>query len=313
MLYNHIRKYYYFIIAFFMLIMVWHPTNANNQFPEFAISNDTNDSTQNSNASNVNSIINIKRPLTRDILLLQEQINILEALVERQNGITKIADNYEKIGIPFIQPLPERSICEKLPVNVLCLYSYPKMDKNTDIVKDAEIRIQNAQNEAFNQAIESLQIEKKNNRSVEPPRLNEDLLSRLGNIEESSQSLNSEQTTEIIEENLFLWSDIQCVQSECSALVISGSDPNNRFRVSEGDELDKTVKIVTITPTRVTAKIDGKNEAISPLAIEGKAQPTQRKKEISEVNFKNIPTTKQATETSNLPPKQDLLGPTGLF
>jgi len=307
MLQNHIVKYSCFIIAFFMMLMVLSVAKANNQFPEFAISNDTSNSNQNSNTSNINSTINIKRPLTRDILLLQEQINILEALVERQSGISKIADNYEKIGIPFIQPLPERTICEKLPVNVLCLYSYPTMDKNSNIVKDAEIRIQNAQNEAFNQAIEALQIENQKKRDAAPPRLSDS-----ENLSDSQLSIPT-QDIEIIEENIFLWSDIQCVRSECSALVVSGSDPSNRMRVSVGDELDQNARIVKITPTRVVAKIDGKEEAISPLAIEGETQPTKRKKKVADVNFDNIMTQQQNPEPSNSGSQVDLLGPTGLF
>ena len=305
----HLKKYRLLISVFIIVLLTANTLAAQTQFPEFSLSDDVKNNSVSSNFIQDSDII-IKRQLTKDILTLQEQINLLGGLVKRQSEIKKIADNYENMGLPFKQPLPELRVCTKLPVNVLCLHSYPDLKQHDDVISQTTRRMQDQQNLAMDEAIETLNVAMQKE-AASAPQLNQDLIDDLlsGNDGEYEVDATTQE-----EKDAFLWSDIQCKQSQCKALIISQSNPNNRFRVSANERIDSDTVIVKITPTKVTAKIDGEIQTIQPMAIDGQVQPVKRKKQ-TEVNVQKDTSsqnkiTSSATSTQD---SNDLLGPTGLF
>lgn len=286
--------------------------HANTSFPEFSISNNEVETT---NTITEPTSINIQRPLTKDIILLQEQINIIQALIERQSEIQKISKSYETVGINFNQPLPDRSTCKKIPANILCLYSYPDLEKNKIFFSDAETRMKSIQNETFLQAIESVsqETQEKNKRSS-APELNKSLLERLsasdGETILTNENQNDINTQILAEDQMFFWSDIQCIQKKCSALIVSENDNSDRIRVAIGDSLNNDAKVIEITPTKVVVKKDDERTTINPLAIDGREQPIRKKETASRAQISNQQSILQNTSNTN---SQELLGPTGLF
>lgn len=253
-----------------MAVMMPHAYSQNSQFPEFSLSDELEERIIESDVRPGKSIT-IRRPLTRDILLLQEQINILQALIERQSEIKKIAENYDKIGLPFLQPSPSLSTCQKLPLNVLCLYAYPDLNGHSDVIETSAIRFQEKQNQAMVEAIEAMaaQIEA-NNSNFSSPNIADIPAEMIENIEP--------------EQAEYVWADIQCIQTNCTALLVSTLDSNNRFRVANNEQINEYIKIINITPTRITARIYDETSTIRPMALEGKKQVRAKLKPIPAVN-----------------------------
>lgn len=298
-------------------------------FPEFSLSDNPEENII-KQTSEEKASITIKRPLTRDILLLHEQINLLEALVKRQSEISKIANSYERVGLPFTQPKPELSICEKLPENVLCLYSYPNLERHKVFFDDARTRFEISQNEAIEAALaeitEQMQAQNALNNSIIDNSSSDDFSN---DIDEIAENIESQQVIQKVERDEFIWSDIQCLQTKCSALIISTSDSTNRFRVSSGQHLNEHTIVQSITPMGVTAKIKGKVKEIKPLALEGNTQAVNEPTTVQEMSIptsgetvempindilqaNEITAGTQTTTQENQAPAP-LLGPTGLF
>lgn len=260
----------------------------------------------------------VKNALMRDIIILQNQVNILEGLVERQSEVEDIALNYERIGVPFRQPKPPQSTCEKLPLNVLCLFFYPELPINQSIVSESIERYEERQQQKMDEAIEQLRRQ-----VIEDARLNK------------SQGKN----VETRQRAQYFWSDIQCKNNRCSAVIESNIDSNDKSRVRSGDMHINGLKITKIDPREgiVMAMYDGKKLEIKPLSLSGRGSGNER--EISSIDKFNedeivdllrdniggnvdFSTSPQVPVTTSPPPMPvtntqealpEMLGTTGLF
>jgi len=311
---------YIFVLSFLcVFILTSYAAQARTQFPEFSLGG----TLPNVEQENVTiDAFEVENPLMQDMLLLQEQINILEAMVERQSEIKKIADSYENVGLEFVQPAPARSICQKVPVNLPCLYAYPDLQKNESMIGDHKARVAEQQQRQMEEAIEQV----------------------LNNMSQPSASdLNMQDIQGILPNNLMtvedrlLWSDIQCFLGKCSALIVSTLDENKRYRVSQGDMIDGEVKIVGINAGGVKVSAQGETHFLKPVGTttdNGQSNP-QRPSVIAGLleqqmqNIQPVPTNPQdnggdilqgleaPTDTmdtsEDTAQQQQFLGPTGLF
>lgn len=270
-------------------------------FPEFSLSENMDKDIVKNDVTDTVPVV-IKRPLTRDILLLQEQINILTALVKRQSEISKIADNYEKIGIPFLQPKPELSTCQKLPENLLCIYSYPNMEKNTNFFNEVASQYQQQQNAAMMEAINEITQNMQPQQIAASIKNNSVINNDFDDIQIDDDYIQS--LVPAVEKDEYVWADIQCFQSKCTALLISTDNPNDRLRVSGGQHVNEYIKIHTISPQGVTAKVKDDIKDIKPMALEGMQQVVNKQKQPSPQPFMapnaTPSTTKAAQKIANI-------------
>ncbi len=231
----------------------------------------------------------IKTKLMSDILVLHEQINLLEALVERQSEIEKIADSYDDVGLFFKQPAPSEQACEKLPVNLLCLYSYPDMDKNMTLVEEQKERIQQQQQQAMNDAIAELMA---NNQAF-------DL-----DIDDSFDGdMREFLPAQLTVKDRFSWSDIQCFMNNCSALIVSSNDSAQRYRVSEGDVFEDGIKVEGVNANGVQVALDGTDYFLSPTPLS--SSPTERQNDRQTGQIANLIDRQMGMQAT--PPQPDIL------
>lgn len=285
--------------------------------PEFSLSDSSKKIQSTNTIQPLNQKISISRQLTKDILLLQEQINLLTVLIDRQSEIQKIAKNYEQLGIPFKQPRPSQNVCKKLPKNVLCLHSYPDQETEENITSLIEQKIQEKQQTAYQAAVEAF---------TNLPQDNTDLDSF---IMDNTSDMGLQPVFEKPEN--FSWDDIQCLAKKCNALIRSDKDEKFMMRLSHGDNINTETKIVSITPMGVKVKKDGEIKSIPSTGTKVSAlsppilvNPIQKQEEIKE----KPPTTSSSEQVtnklknlieSNLAPSTEqptdngMLGPTGLF
>lgn len=245
--------------------------------------------------------INLQNRLMRDIITLQDQINLLESLVERQAEIQKIAENYEDLGLPYKQPPPPQNACQNLPTNVLCLFFYPDMDNNKALLQEAEQRIQERQQQFIMDSLAQYELYEGDLGSLDSP------------PNTSLDNMHSQPR------NQFAWADIQCLRSECSALIVSTADQERRFRVNTGDTINESVTIKSISPLGVTAHINDKEQELMPLAvIEENERELQSINEIIEANRPNSSFPENPAQDTSFQGETQSegggqLGPTGLF
>lgn len=206
----------------------------------------------------------VKNPLMRDIIILQNQINLLDGLVERQSEVQDIALNYERIGVPFSQPSPPRSTCEKLPLNVLCLFFYPELPTNQSIVSESIDRYEERRQQKIDEAISSLR-----QKAIEGIRLQR-------NDDKPIITKNKQ--------DQYYWSDIRCRSNQCSAVIESNADSNDKLRVKSGDVHVNGLKITKIDPREgvVMAMYDGKKVEIKPLSLSGNSSISERESNSSD-------------------------------
>ncbi len=265
-----------------------------------------------------NDVFLVKNALMRDIIILQNQVNILEGLVERQSEVEDIALNYERIGVPFRQPKPPKSTCEKLPLNVLCLFFYPELSINQSIVSESIGRYEARQQQQIDEAIEQLR------RQV---------------IEDVRLRKSQGKSVETRQKSQYFWSDIQCKNNQCSAVIENNIDSNDKSRVKSGDIHINGLKITKIDPREgiVMAMYDGKKVEIKPLSLSGSSPVNEREEsnsnvfnedEIVDLLRENISDASSGSPTSQVPvssappsmpvtntqePLPEMLGATGLF
>jgi hypothetical protein len=284
--------------------------NAQISFPEFPLTN-TNDTLLNNALTPreiENSINNFKNPLLRDIIILQNQIIILEGLIERQGEIRNIANNYRKVGVPFKQSPPRESTCDQLPINALCMASYPEKGDNKFHIQEAYERYQELQKQEIINFYEDLMIQQANDMAS---------ANNGGNTSSTASPMRPQAQ--------FQWSDIRCLSGQCSALVESSRD-SFRKRVSIGENLANTnIKISDIGVTGVMilrngqkVKMSAKDATNDPNITETVVINENRNQdEISEIEsilansfggLNNVPANAPAAPDSG-----ELLGPTGLF
>ena len=204
----------------------------------------------------------IQTPLMRDILVLQEQINILDAMVQRQSEIQKIAQSYEEVGIAFRQPLPPEGTCRKIPFNMLCLYAYPEMEEHQPFIEQQKQRLVQKQQEAMEEAIASLRESIALSPMADP-------LETQAVLSDIEQDLGVEFEPEMILRESYYWSDIRCALGTCSALVVSSLDGNKRYRVKKGDKIEDEITVNDINVGGVQVTAEGETLYLSPLPIDG--------------------------------------------
>lgn len=300
-----IKKNHSFLIV---LLIVMHTFSnvalSQTKLPEFFLSNSTKE--QPLNNEEIPSI-KIQRALTQDILTLQGQINLLEVLIKRQAEISKLAKSYSDMGIPFKQPPPDLSACNKLPLNTLCVFSYPDLEKHNDIIIKVEKSLKGKNETAIQQILESFE-------GLSLTAENEVLLNELVLPNGDINMVADIENEPVIEEHYF-WEDIRCLNNKCTALIFSDEEQGDRVRVSPGYKVDENISIVQITPTKVTAKIGDVMSTIQPKALEGKTQsknPPIKSAEQEEKMQVSIAPPLTAPSFNTQPPEL-LLGPTGLF
>ena len=290
-----------FSILVFLFAAMWSDTFAQDRFPEFLLTDDFEEP-QISNNQNDNVTIVLKNPLMRDVIYLQEQINLLEALVQRQAEIQKIATNYEQIGVPYKQPPPPANVCRKLPPNVLCIYFYPDMDSNRVFLSETRSRVRERQNMAVMQSLEDY--------SYTQP-----------------QSAQSEPTEILpIQTAVYKWTDIECRLGNCTALITSSDNSDNRIRVKNGDKIDgDRLRIVSINPVGVIASIQGNEFTLQPASLAGNDySPAPQSNDVSSILAEtlmddgNMNIQGQTQSSSSMSQNEPavpapMLGPTGLF
>jgi hypothetical protein len=112
--------------------------------------------------------------------------------------------------------------------------------------------------------------------------------------------------------------------NECSALLVSADDKNNRLRVREGEEISNDYKIVSITPVGVEAIVNGRRTVLQPVSLSGEITQTantEPQSPITSILSSNQPAAAptrtpyidenfSGSVSSN---EQPNLGPTGLF
>lgn len=287
-------------LACFVIVGKSFDTTAQESFPEFSFSalSDEAESIPSQNASQAN--IAIKKPLMRDILVLQNQINLLQGLIQRQSNIQQISENYKNVGIPFIPPAPPQSICEKLPVNILCLNFYPDIEKNVSVIDDFE--------------------------PILPSVTMQNQLDALGNIDIGGMDdgMDSNQYNDVVIDDGYSWADIQCLGNNCNALLVSNNDSNIRVRLNEGDSLDSKTKVVSISSFKVTVKKDGELIDLQPLSVSNQVIANVTPKVAPDVlddsqstDIRSLINNNLRNTTQSIQPdvneQSGLLSPTGLF
>ncbi len=235
-------------------------------FPEFSLGDAITEPVEGAEAQEEKDVdldFVIESRLMRDILLLQEQINILDAMVQRQAEIQKIASNYESVGINFKQPLPPLETCKKIPLNLLCLYAYPDMEQHASFMDQQKQRVEQKQQEAINQAIAN--ITQSMGQMPQLPRGGQQPTT--ANVAfDTGMAFNPSPT---LKDNYF-WSDIRCAVGQCSALVVSSVDESKRFRVEKGDTIEGyiNVKDINIGGVQVSSEEEG-DTFLKPLPVRG--------------------------------------------
>jgi len=297
-------SYFLGFVSCIILLFCSYTASAQN-FPEFSLSNDIESDTSKSDENF--SDLNLNSPLMRDILVLQNQVNLLESLLERQAEIDKIAANYQSMGLAFNQPKPPQSACEKLPSNILCLYAYPGLQINQDFIETAKQNMAFKQQQALQEALMAIESADMDDTT-------------------SNSAASNLQLPKKIE---YFWTDIQCLENKCSVLIQYEGD---RLRMREGDSLND-MTITSISFDGVMADVGDKEIVIKPLSLDGDSVVVAAKEKQKPVLFdniidKNVP---EISDASNNPIKQPqaffgstdsepsettngpLLGPTGLF
>lgn len=288
------RSLLFFMILSFSGCLASAQSFGQDRFPEFALTSDMNINEPVLEPEDQVDI-EIKNPLMRDVIYLQDQINLLESLIERQAGIQKIADNYAKSGIPFKQPLPPLNACAKLPPNVLCLLTYPDLEQNREF-------IDNTQQQSAAVIIGTSQAARTPQRATE-------------------RQEQTELTTGRAED--YNWSDIECKLENCSALIVSTYNPIKRYRVRSGDVIDGKMQILSVSPQGVITATNGFEQNLPPLTVSGNAQQNAEAqpalKNIVDRTLAKTPSREKrniATEQfygSDNTGQPATLGPTGLF
>jgi hypothetical protein len=306
-----------FTIVFAGFCMAY--AHAQDRFPEFSLGGTLSDIEGLDESELID--YDIQTPLMNDILVLQEQISLLEALVERQGEISRIASSYENVGLEFKQPSPPPEACAKLPVNLLCLYAYPEMEKNIPVVEDQKERLIAQQQQAIEDAIASFL---ENNQPMTAQASSE--LGALGLENAEDFMPRMEQTIK----QIYFWSDIQCLFGQCSALVVSALDDTERYRVKKGDSFGDDINVKDININGIKVAANDEDYFLSPMPLTAEATRSMQLDNFSpntsgqdilrdlelesnqaQVAMPETPVT--PTPEAESAPQGDLLGPTGLF
>lgn len=194
------------------------------------------------------AFLKLRNRMLSDTLLLQYQINLLKILIKRQSEIDNIAKSFESLNINFNQPAPDKSICEKLPENLLCMLFYPEM---FDIDVEAYTNPQPLPAPVVSMPQPATTTgEATGNQGGQP----------------AAAALPPE------EEDVttpFLWSDIQCAAGSCRAVLVDRRAPARRFTVRPGEELPDESVITQISYNGVTVRKEDETLRVEPAPADG--------------------------------------------
>jgi len=278
-----------FILSFMAVTAMSSIAVAQVQLPEFSISNVPTIEFETSDAIDYETAFaKIQNPMMRDTMRLQYQINLLERLIRRQTEIQRIAESYEKIGVPFKQPAPPESSCRQLPVNVLCMAFYPESSKYKDLITERQDEFEKDQRRQMQDMIFDINANGFDAHNNDNPAVAEMMRQQKSNRNPDS---------------LYIWSDIRCLASNCSALLIEKEDPNIRFRIRNGEALPEGGKINKITSSGVVASFEGKNYNLLPEAASGGNQIDPRP---DTSNIANLLSDNLGADANNSPAMQEL-------
>jgi len=280
-------------------------------------------STDTVQAQETNDAITIENQFMRDIITMQRQSGLIEGLIARQRELQTIAGNYEKIGVPFKQPPPPKSVCEKLPANVLCMSFYPGLTVNQSIIDIRQEAYQQESHQNLLNSVSSVNIDRDVNVNNSDANTDFDY--------QAPPSLPS-----------YSWSDLRCMGDNCSVLLVRNDNQDQRLRVKMGDSFGD-LKVTSITFDKILGVQDGEIITIKPLSLDGSVMADEEENTpinmVSTANqdnnpvdiqgalennfakafdnnpeFQNGSTSTSPTNPANESPNnQELLGPTGLF
>lgn len=302
-----------------MSVVGLNTAQAQVQLPQFSISNiPTIEFDGNARMDNNAAFGRINNPIMRDTLRLQYQINLLESLIRRQTEIQRIALSYEKIGIPFKQPAPPQTACEQLPFNMLCMAFYPESTKYKSLIDERQEESRRAAKRQMDQMMANINMAGWDQSGLKA---------------EQSQAVDAaREQAKLTPDAVYIWSDIQCLAGDCTALLLHKNDSALRFRVRKGDELPAGGIVTTISNEGVQTKYKSKSYDLYAQAVDGSQQAATapESSEIANLLSENLgdeamqstsmqravadeaiaPQTVGGNTSSGVP---DVLGATGLF
>lgn len=278
------------------------------------------------------AFLKLRNKTLSDTLLLQYQISLLKILLERQAEIDNIASSFEKLGIKFNQPAPDKTICERLPENLLCMLFYPEMF-------DIDVEAYTNPQPAFDMS----QFLPTNTPNATPTPNGAPAPSSAPEPEPEPEEITTP----------YLWSDIQCAISVCKVVLLDRRNPGKAYTVRSGQKMpddsivaeisyngvkvNKKGEILTVEPAPANGilaggeEVDAQEGAVRGIFesagmannAESNAAPTSNDSSTNTDNdgslFDNVPEPAQSDEQfiSDFAPapadEPSSLGPTGLF
>jgi hypothetical protein len=214
-----------------------------------------------------------------DTLLLQYQISILRMIIKRQDEMGRIIQSYKQLGVPFKQPKPAKTTCERIPENLLCILSYPSLFGIEVPETGQSQQVALPGGNAASGGMDFLMAAGANNNDpfadfpgANMTSVNEsDFLNRgsgrssSGNRrDDSSNKRGGSSKREEPVTSPYLWSDIQCAGRVCRAVLINSERAGVRRTVRLGDLLPDNSVVENISVEGVSLNLLGQTLTIDP-------------------------------------------------
>lgn len=201
----------------------------------------------------------------RDLIKLQYQNYVLEALLARQSEIERVAEAYANLGIDYRRPAPPLGVCRELPANALCMSFYPNL--YPEVMQGAASQMR----QQVEEIVTLLQQADAQTQSI---------------IDKAKNAEATETTAEEVDvsgpEREYRWSDITCLAGVCEAVIKDVKNAAFAQTVRLGDVLPGGAQIVGISAAGVDIVQPEEEEdtpqrvAMAPLPIGGiEAVPTE--------------------------------------
>lgn len=210
----------------------------------------------------------LRNPLLSDTMLLQYQISLLKVMIKRQGEIDRIAQSYKKLDLPFKQPAPDKTVCERLPENLLCILYYPdlfgydvdKMSGMPPMLTGLDFMMAPA-TPAPTPAPVAPAPSAPVAAPAPPP------------VEPEEEKVSSP----------YQWADIQCAGRACRAVLLDTEKTGRRMTVRMGEKLpdESIVQDISIAGVRVSKK--GESLALDPAPATPSAEPGEGFGEIGDM------------------------------
>lgn len=171
----------------------------------------------------------LKNAYLNDILSLQDQINLIEKLSEREKILSDLGQTYHDLGIAFTPPPPPREICEKIPPSVVCVQAYPDLFKIAMPIEEP---------------------------AQAPPIAEEPNVPPV--IQENPAPVPEDTGP------TYRWTDVTCAGGACRAVLVNESNGRTRRTVSEGDALDGGAIVAKISFEGVRISRNGAESLLMP-------------------------------------------------